>query len=166
MDKKGFTLTELIATLVIIGVLLMIAIPSVSNLHNKFKQNYYKELEKSVLESAKTYFRDNAESRPVNILEASIVSYDDLTNNKYIDKITEYNSDTTLNGYVVIVKLKDDYIYKNCYTRNGVNQYKDVEYGTNKEDNICHFNDADKITKVSNQVIRENKDGILYKVDI
>ena len=57
--EKGFTLTEVLATLVILGILIAIAIPSVSKLQEKFKKDYYKELEGTVLASAKTYFKDN-----------------------------------------------------------------------------------------------------------
>ena len=42
MNKKGFTLIEVMAVLVILGVVLLIAVPSVSTyIVNSRKSNYY-----------------------------------------------------------------------------------------------------------------------------
>ena len=38
-NKKGFTLVELLAVIVILGVLLMIAVPAVQNVIKKAKNN-------------------------------------------------------------------------------------------------------------------------------
>ena len=55
MNKKGFTLTELIVSIAIMGVILIIAFPSITNLSNNNKKELYSSYE-SVLETgAKLY---------------------------------------------------------------------------------------------------------------
>lgn len=116
-NHKGFTLTELLAILVILGVIVAIAVPSYNNLSKKFRNNYYEKLDETILTSAKTYFKDHAEERPVNLLESKVIGYSTLTDNKYIDKPLVYKSeDKTCEGKTVIIKVEDDYIYENCMT--------------------------------------------------
>lgn len=65
---KGFTMTELIATLVILGIVVAIAIPGVGKLLNKFKSDYYKELNNTIITSGKTYYRDKQNSKPSGLV--------------------------------------------------------------------------------------------------
>ena len=147
-DKKAFTLTEVIATLAILGIILLIAIPGVGKLQENFRKNYYEQLDGSVLAAAKTYYKDNAEERPVNLLEASFLDYNKLRGSKYIDTINKYNADDAsgaCDGKIVVVKTKDDYIYKNCMDCGEYKNYKAPDKVDGQEDNICLFSDNDKI---------------------
>jgi len=150
-DKKGFTLTEVIATLAILGIILLIAIPGVGKLQENFKKNYYEQLDGSVLAAAKTYYKDNAMQRPVNLLEASFLYYNTnekdnlLIDKKYIDTINQYNKTDPCTGKVVAVKVQDDYKYANCRECAGKNYGEDIS--TTYDENICLFTEDDSIIK-------------------
>ena len=62
-DKKGFTLTELLAVIVLIGVILAIAVPSY--------QSYVTRTRKEVLESYKANIIDAANARSRNMSQAT-----------------------------------------------------------------------------------------------
>lgn len=116
INKKGFTLTEILAVIAILGVILAIAVPSYNSLSKKFEKAYYEKLEGSVLAAAKSYYKENAESRPAELLYSNVVTFSDLKKNKNIDDIKGYNkSDSILKGRIIIVKKVEGYDYKMCY---------------------------------------------------
>ena len=115
INKKGFTLTEILAVIAILGVILAIAVPSYNSLSKKFEKAYYEKLEGSVLAAAKSYYKENAESRPAELLYSSVVTFSDLKENKNIDDIKGYKSVDDLKGRIIIVKKEEDYDYKMCY---------------------------------------------------
>lgn len=119
INKKGFTLTEILAVIAILGVILAIAVPSYNSLSKKFEKAYYEKLEGSVLAAAKSYYKENAESRPAELLYSNVVTFSDLKKNKNIDDIKGYKSDTELKGRIIIVKKEKDYDYKMCYLEPG-----------------------------------------------
>mgnify|MGYP004556521089 CR=1 FL=1 len=137
MNKKAFTITEVLATLVILGIIVAIAIPSVNKLNEKFEKEYYDKLDKTIIESAKLYIKDNPDKRPINILESFSIDYQKLKD-KYLDNIKGYKNSDSISGKVVVVKTNDGYEYKNCYSLNGQNKYTD-------SDSYCNFSDSDHI---------------------
>lgn len=115
INKKGFTLTEILAVIAILGVILAIAVPSYNSLSKKFEKAYYEKLEGSVLAAAKSYYKENAESRPAELLYSNVVTFSELIDNKNIDDIKGYKSESDLKGRIIIVKEAEDYDYKMCY---------------------------------------------------
>ena len=115
INKKGFTLTEILAVIAILGVILAIAVPSYNSLSKKFEKAYYEKLEGSVLAAAKSYYKENAESRPAELLYSNVVTFSELKTNKNIDDIKGYKSESDLKGRIIIVKKVEDYDYKMCY---------------------------------------------------
>ena len=53
-NKKGFTLVELLAVIVILGVLLMIAVPAIQNVIKKSKRNAFESQAKLIIENVET----------------------------------------------------------------------------------------------------------------
>ena len=49
LNKKGFTLVELLAVITILGILMSVAIGAVSWILESAKDNFYKTLEKNIL---------------------------------------------------------------------------------------------------------------------
>ena len=114
-NKKGFTLTEILATIVILGIILAIAVPSYNALSKKFEKEYYDKLDKSVLAAAKSYWKDNPDKRPKELLKSDHIMLDDLIKKKHIENVTEYRSKKGLEGYIIIINVGNGkYDYKTC----------------------------------------------------
>lgn len=90
-NKKGFTLIEVLATVVILGILMTIGIVSVTKVikssHEKFDKTQYE----TFVETAQTYFTDNKSRLPITPMETKEVTLQELIDLKYIDKILDSN---------------------------------------------------------------------------
>lgn len=90
-NKKGFTLVEVIATVVILGILLTTAIVGYNKYIKKAKTNYYSKQEDLVTQAGRDFFNDNRGRLPINVGEESCVLLSTLISNKYIDPVNDYN---------------------------------------------------------------------------
>ena len=54
-DKKGFTLTELLAVIVLIGVILAIAVPSYQSYVTRTKKEVLKSYQENIIDAANQY---------------------------------------------------------------------------------------------------------------
>lgn len=133
INKKGFTLTEILAVIAILGVILAIAVPSYNSLSKKFEKEYYDKLEGSVLAAAKSYYKENAESRPAELLYSNVVTFSELKKNKNIDDIKGYKSEE-LKGRIIIVKKVEGYDYKMCYLAPGTTDDDEKKVATTLDD--------------------------------
>lgn len=70
MNNKGFTLMEILAVLVIMGVILAILIPSITGVRSRGEKQKYSVIEKSMVEYSKAYFDD----------EIGFINLEDLKN--------------------------------------------------------------------------------------
>lgn len=59
LNRKGFTLVEVIAAVVILSVLMLLLVPSVNSLLQRGKDNSYVDLKQSFLLAAEEYVNDN-----------------------------------------------------------------------------------------------------------
>ena len=165
-NKKGFTLTEILATIVILGVILAIAVPSYNALSKKFEKEYYDKLDKSVLAAAKSYWKDNPDKRPKEYLESGNITLSDLITNKYIDSVKEYRdkndfllSEKYKNGYVLIIKDKDEYDYAVCLSGS-----KAVTSNSPEKEKYCDIAwlSNDHITKCDGESCPNAESSYLY----
>ncbi len=176
MNKKGFTLTEILAVLVILGVVMVIAIPSVTSLQTRFKTKYYEKLNDTVISASKTYFKDNKNAIPKDDVGATVLSLNGLIKNKYLESVYPYNNKSEqCKGYVVLVKIHEENQYYNC-------MYCDVEGETvyegaarrDSNKNMCslitneseYFSNSDTVS-VKAKAKQENNDVvyIYYETD-
>jgi len=98
MNKKAFTTTELLAVVVILGVLLMIAVPSYSSYVNKTKEEVYKAYEKAMEDAAKTYvteciYKNRCADGSSNV--PAEITLSTLDTNDYIEEISTGDCDST-----------------------------------------------------------------------
>ena len=93
LNNKGFTLLEILAVVVILGILIAIMIPSVNHLIEKNKQDNYDKLIKSIQNAARIYVSDyrydialdnnnNCNNAGVTELKVSKISTNSLTDSK------------------------------------------------------------------------------------
>ena len=116
LNKKGFTLVEVLAAVVILGVIGGVAVPSVTNNLNKGHEDYCESNAETMKNMAREYFNDHQTLMPKEIGDKAEVTAKTLIDEKYIDKLTDYdNTPCSLNtSKITIVKLTNsnyDYSY-------------------------------------------------------
>ena len=106
-NKKGFTLVELLAVIVILGVLLMIAVPAVQNVIKKTKNNATQKQAELFIDAAK-----------------KMAIIDEATNDKVIYKLSDLDSSVDTNRFTgMVVALKENGSYKYyIYLNDSVNK--------------------------------------------
>ena len=126
-NKKGFTLVELLAVIVILGVLLMIAVPAVQNVIKKTKNNATQKQAELFIDAAK-----------------KMAIIDEATSDMVIYKLSDLDSDVDKNRFTgMVVALKENGSYKYyIYLNDSVNK---KTIGNNN--NIFEFASEDKINE-------------------
>lgn len=114
MNKKGFTLTELLVAVVILGIVAGLSIPLLRNLSGVFEKKKYQNYADSVAVAAKLYTDSYSEDLfGHNEFGCAYITYDKLIERRLIKDIEiedmSCNSDDT---YVRVIKQKDKYGYK------------------------------------------------------
>ncbi len=102
-DKKGFTLVETLAVIVILGIIALIAVPALSDVLGTTNDTYYSSLNKMVEIEAKDYFSDNRIFLPLSAGDKSRVSLDTLVRLNYIEQPVS-TKNNPCDGYVEVTK--------------------------------------------------------------
>lgn len=104
MNKKGFTLVELIGVVVILGLIALIAFPSLLNQINNSKKQISDSQKELIIAATKNYVEENKnEYANKNSFE---IDADTLVNNNYLNK-------EILESYKNKKKVKVIIVYKN-----------------------------------------------------
>ena len=113
MNKKGFTLTELLVVMVILSIITAISIPLIRNIRQSNVQKEYQNYANSIKYGAKLYVDSYSEDLfGHNESGCAIISYKDLKDKNLVkdfnkDNITCETEDT----FVRVVKMGDKYGY-------------------------------------------------------
>lgn len=139
-NKKGFTLVELLAVIVILGVLLMIAVPAVQNVIKKAKNNATQKQAELFIDAAK-----------------KMAIIDEATSDMVIYKLSDLDSNVDKNRFTgMVVALKENGSYKYyIYLNDSVNK-KTIG---NNNNGIFEFASEDKINEKVTDGVKEFKEG-------
>ena len=132
MNKKGFTMVELLGVIVILGILSIISIVAIQRVMDKAKKEYYKTQKDNMIMSAESYLNANKNLLPKVSGQMVKVDLETLVNNKYIDQVVDYskNKCDLKDSYVQIFKYRDEINYTSylkCPSYNDNNNLKKAE---------------------------------------
>ena len=116
-NSKGFTLTELLVTIALIGVVSTIAFSAIGNLQSSNQNKKYESFAKVLENAAKLYVDSNSDE----INECKKIYYSDLKKyikNQYVDKNEKCET-----SYVIVEKVQaynsfKYYAYVKCGEKN------------------------------------------------
>ena len=117
MNKKGLTLTEMLAVLVILGMISLIAYPKITNSLKTYRSDLYTSQVESIKGAAESYVADHIDS--IECSEEGTkneITLLELQNNGYIDEnIKNPNTgeffSTSSKVNVTCKKVNDNYKY-------------------------------------------------------
>lgn len=118
MNKKGFTLIEMLIVLLIIAIVMVVAIPAVRNLVYNSNETKYEQLETMVMEAIKLYVNDYRGELANSVGDCFSVSYSSLINKGYIEE-----EDIHCTGNIIVDRRENsgyEYeLYLTCKNDNG-----------------------------------------------
>ena len=113
-NRKGFSLVELLAVVVILGLLAAIGIVATNSLIDRSKAEKMDSQKNTVTMSAQTYMQNNKNLVPKIIGETSVIKVSDLRASKYLteDIKNEKGESCMEKSYVRVYKLSNtEYTY-------------------------------------------------------
>ena len=115
MKKNGFTLIEVLAVIIILGVIGLIVMPVVTNSLKESKDELLEVQLTNIKEAAKTWSADNVDKLPIVENDSKNITLEKLQTEGYIDEdIKNPKTDELFNGKAVCVNIKFNgkkYIY-------------------------------------------------------
>ncbi len=102
MNKKGFTLVELLAVIATLAILVIIALPNVIKLYNNAKKNTFLTEARTIYKEAKSkYIYENMNGKKLNYISSNTKTSLDLSGNNDIEYKIRLNSDGTIRRFQV-----------------------------------------------------------------
>lgn len=115
INKKGFSMVELLGVITLLGIVALVCVPAVSNLLQKARKEYYAAIEQDAKASGMDYFSDHKDLLPDEIGKTAIIYVGDQTGSKdslvglsYIDEVKDRKENTC--GYFKNEKEKFSYV--------------------------------------------------------
>ena len=156
MNKKGFTMVELLAVLILLGVLAIIAIPAINSTINSSKEKAKEAQAEIILDAAQSYASEHTELLPKKGI--TVFNISDLIDKNYIDSSdadsiakTDYASmcvkvrySTKYNQYQYQITSCDDNLNEDCFeysiSGSGDDKYATITGYTWNDPNFCPMN--------------------------
>lgn len=126
INKKGFTLVELLAVIVLIGLLSSVALISYTAFIDKTEERVYKTYENTMKATAEMYLIDNSDKIP-SIGNSETIYLNDLLSANEIDPISNPDDSTDI--------CSGDDIDEDSYIR--IIRNNDVENNINLTYEVC-----------------------------
>lgn len=130
-NRKGFTLVEVLAVVIILSVLSIMVIPNVSEYVAQGKDEYNKSLKKTLILAGKNFYSDNRMRipKPVGVV-TDFVTANELASKNYLTGsfVDSDKNDCKSKSYVVAVNEISDVKYHACLTCGDKNYSSDDEY--------------------------------------
>ncbi len=114
LNRKGFTLVELLAVVVILGIIMTVSIPAVSKWINRGKSESKAAQEKTLLLAGESYAQGNSKVLPKAIGDTKLIKAEDLKKANYLkeDLIDADKKNCMKDSFVRIYKYdKNGYTY-------------------------------------------------------
>lgn len=99
MNKKGFTLVEIIAVIALIGALMLLVVPSITSSYKKAQKNLFYDNVLSIYNSATTTYLYNSDEGNTN------KNFCDSSNPINIEVPDEYKYSVTVDSYGSVNKI-------------------------------------------------------------
>lgn len=108
MNKKGFTMIELMAAITLLGIMSTLAVVSVSKYLNKSKKTVYRDYEDTLKNATTNYFLDHTGLLPeINDVSGTKVLATTLINEDYLENMkdpTNKSFNCNNNSYVIVTR--------------------------------------------------------------
>lgn len=131
VNRRGFTLVEVLAVVIILSVLSIMVIPNVSEYVAQGKDEYNKSLKKTLTLAGKNFYSDNKVRipKPVGVV-TDFVTANELSSQNYLTGsfVDSDKNDCKSKSYVVAVNEISDVKYHACLTCGDKNYSSDDEY--------------------------------------
>ena len=115
MNKRAFTLTEVLTVIVILTIVVLVAVPTFNKYVINFEDNYYENLKNNVKYAGMEYFNENPVLLPDKAGFYSEVTKDTLLASGIIDNVTDSEGNPCERFDVIVKKNKNsDYEYEPC----------------------------------------------------
>ena len=123
MNKKGFTMIELMAAITLLGIMLTLAVVSASKYLNKAKKTMYRDYEDTLKNATTNYFLDHTGLLPeINDARGTKVLATTLIDAGYLENMKDPQNDSLYcnnNSYVIVTRKDNvgfnmDLEYKVC----------------------------------------------------
>lgn len=128
-QKHGFTMIELLAVLVILGIIMIIAIPAVVSYMQGARTDYYEKLEDSITTIGQEYFSDHRSLMPKENGQIYSINIKDLVSQGYTSEIVDSDGNDTCAGNVYVKRLATaDFEYHACISCGSTDSKGNQEY--------------------------------------
>ena len=107
LNNRAFSLIELLAAIIILGLLSTVAIVGVSRLIEKARTNHYSVQEKSIVMASQAFLADQKDLMPREIGSSVIIELNEIQRAKAIGDVLDYNKEkcASEDSYVKVTSI-------------------------------------------------------------